>query len=279
MKIVFVYAAISETGFNIAKRCILYRQIHPGLCLLSAVCKKNDFRDIALIDLRELAGWEEFRDAIRRLKPDVVGVTSMSPDFKYATKCMEITKEVDKNIKTIIGGIHPSVKTEDAVKNKNIDYIITGEGEIALPKLLNDIKEKRPGERVVKGEMSDLEKLPFIDRELFDCLETPYDFFLPLPFFTVLAGRGCSYSCKFCSPVGKIMHGSSIRRRSVDNVIEELKHLKCTYGFKSLMFWDDCFTEDKDWVGEFCDKYKKTALLNLLYARCGPILYAKTQRC
>ena len=53
------------------------------------------------------------------------------------------------------------------------------------------------------------------------------------------------------------MHGSSIRRRSVNNVIEEIRHLIKTYGIKSIQFWDDCFTEDINWVKEFCKKYEE----------------------
>ena len=52
------------------------------------------------------------------------------------------------------------------------------------------------------------------------------------------------------------MHGPNSRRRSVDNVIDELKELREKYGFKSFMFWDDCFTESRGWVMEFCEKYK-----------------------
>ncbi|OGW75384.1 MAG: hypothetical protein A2Z72_02950 [Omnitrophica bacterium RBG_13_46_9] len=257
MRIALVYPSISESGFNSDERDILFNHIHPGLCHLSAVCKKEGFGDITLIDLRVLRDWNEFRKTVETLVPDVVGITSMSPDFGYAVRCAEIIKEVDPGIKTIIGGMHPTVKTEEAVENDKIDYIITGEGEIAFPKLLLSIKEGRVTDRVIKGERPDVDILPFIDRELFDCLEMPYDFFLPLPFMTILAGRGCNYSCKFCSPATKIMHGPRIRQRSVDSVIEELRYLRDTYGLKSFMFWDDCFTEDKNWVMAFCERYEK----------------------
>ncbi len=47
-----------------------------------------------------------------------------------------------------------------------------------------------------------------------------------------------------------------MRRRSVDNVISELKMLRDTYNFRSFMFHDDCLTEDRAWVTEFCTKYR-----------------------
>jgi len=256
VKIVFVYPAITDSGFNVEGKPILFNQIHHGLCYLSAVCKKEGFSDIELIDLRMLDGWKAFEDAVRAKRPDVVGVTMMSPDYPYATKCLEIVKGIDKGIKTIVGGLHPTIMTEEVGLDANIDFIVVGEGELVFPKLLKQLDRGELPDRIIKGIRPDVNELPFIDRELFRCLEMPYDFFLPLPFVTILAGRGCGYNCRFCSPAGKIMHGHRIRRRSVENVIEELHYLRDTYGVKSIQFWDDCFTEDKRWVMEFCDRYK-----------------------
>lgn len=255
MKISLIYPSLTGCGFNTEGKPILFSQIHEGLCFLSAVCKKEGFNDINLIDLRMLRGWDEFRAKIIEIKPDVVGITLMSPDYNDAMTCIDIIKEVNKNIKVVVGGMHPTVMTDEVGKNGKIDYIIVGEGEIAFPGLLRKLKEGNASERVIKGERPDINKLPFIDREFFDFLELPYDFFLPIPFVTVLTGRGCSYNCRFCSPAGKVMHGYRVRRRSVNNVIEELKYLCDTYGIKSIQFWDDCFTENRKWVMEFCDKY------------------------
>jgi len=257
MKIVLIYPSLCDSSFNVSGTPILFNHMHRGLCYLSSVCKKDGFTDINLIDLRMLCDWNEFKSRVAELKPKVVGITVMSPDFNYAVKCIDIIKEVDTNIKTVVGGMHPTIMADEMVVNNKVDYIITGEAESAFVKLLHAIKAGRASVRVIKGELADVNKLPFEDRELFDCLERPYDFFLPPPFVTVLASRGCPYQCKFCAPGSKLMHGNRIRKRTVDNVIEELKFLRDTYGFKSLQFWDDCFGVDKKWVFEFCEKYTK----------------------
>ena len=257
MKIAFVYPAIFGSGFNTEKKDILFEQIHEGLAGLGAVCKKEGFKDITLIDLRLLEGWDDFAEKIRQLAPDVAGVTMMSPDYPYATRCIDIIKDLDPRIKIIVGGHHPTIMTQEVADNPKVDHIVTGEGEAAFPVILKDIEAKRPVARIIEGRRPDLDTLPFIDRELFDFLELPYDFFLPLPFVTVLAGRGCSYNCSFCAPASKIMHGDRMRRRSVDNVMNELSYLRDTYGIKSIQFWDDCFTESRDWVMEFCKAYRK----------------------
>jgi radical SAM superfamily enzyme YgiQ (UPF0313 family) len=52
------------------------------------------------------------------------------------------------------------------------------------------------------------------------------------------------------------MFGRKVRRRSAANVIGELKYLRDRYHFNSFMIHDDCFTEDPEWVTEFCGQCK-----------------------
>jgi radical SAM superfamily enzyme YgiQ (UPF0313 family) len=51
--------------------------------------------------------------------------------------------------------------------------------------------------------------------------------------------------------------GKIVRRRSVDNVIEELRSLKIQKRYKFIRFLDDLFTLSPDWVEEFSFKYKR----------------------
>ncbi len=257
MKILLIYPSIYDSGFNAEGKEILFNNVHPGLCYLSAALRREGFNDITLIDLRALRGWDEFKETVSRTPADVAGLTMMSPDYIYAVKAIDIIREAKPSVKIVVGGYHPTIMTDEMARNSKIDHIVVGEGETAFPNLLRRLKDGLPCERIIRSERPDVDKIPFMDRELFDFLDLPYDFFLPLPFAVVLAGRGCAYNCRFCSPASKLMHGYRIRRRSVDNVIEELKVLRDTYGVKSFQFWDDCFTEDKGWVMDFCDKYRK----------------------
>ena len=47
---------------------------------------------------------EKFQTRNNHKKPDVVGITMMSPDYDYAIKCIDIVKGVNKHIKTVVGG-------------------------------------------------------------------------------------------------------------------------------------------------------------------------------
>jgi radical SAM superfamily enzyme YgiQ (UPF0313 family) len=115
--------------------------------------------------------------------------------------------------------------------------------------------------------MPDLETLPFSDRDLFldewrrygytlDSPEVPFVPDLPAPFVTIIAGRGCIYNCAFCQPAERHIFGRKVRKRSPANVLTELELLRDRYGFASFMFHDDCLTEDREWVLEFCDLYE-----------------------
>ncbi len=256
MKVLLVFAGISETGFNKTKERLRLVWINHGLASIASSTKKRG-HDVSLIDLRQLASWDDFADEVKRISPDVAGITMMSVDYEPVMKSIEMIKNIDKNIKVVIGGPHPNLALEEVVTNANIDHVVLGEGEITFTNLLKEIEEGKNPERVIKGIGPDLDNLPFVDRDIFGAGEMPIDHFLRIPFITIIAGRGCKYNCSFCQPAERSIFGSNVRRRSTDNVIEELKLLRRRLDFQSLMMHDDCLTEDKKWVLEFCDKYRK----------------------
>jgi radical SAM superfamily enzyme YgiQ (UPF0313 family) len=51
-------------------------------------------------------------------------------------------------------------------------------------------------------------------------------------------------------------YGHSVRRRSVDVVIEELRRAVETHGVKAVVFYDDVFTTHPKWLREFAPRYK-----------------------
>lgn len=232
--------------------------ISHGLCSISAYAKREGY-DVKLIDLRCLKNWREFGEIISRIQPNVVGVGMMSVDYNPAMEAIKLIKKISPETIIVVGGPHPTLMLAEMEKEKEIDYIITGEGEISFVKLLNDIEQGRQSPRVIQGIVpEDLDQLPFIDRELFKDLEYPlmvegFD----RPFVSLVAGRGCKFNCSFCQPAERLIFGKKVRRRSPGNVIQELKMLREKYNFESMMIHDDCLTEDKPWVVEFCRLYKE----------------------
>lgn len=256
MKVTLVFAGISESGFNKTEKRLRLVWINHGLALLASSAKRAGHH-VDLIDLRQMNSWEAFGDEVKKISPELIGLTMMSVDYEPVMKSIDMIKDIDSNIKIAIGGPHPTLALDEIIDNEKIDYIIQGEGEVSFNSLLGDLENGKNPDRVLNGVRPDLDKLPFADRDIFNAGEMPIDHFLRIPFVTVIAGRGCKYNCRFCQPAERSIFGSKVRRRSVDNVIEELRLLRKKLNFQSLMIHDDCLTEDRPWVLEFCDKYRR----------------------
>ncbi|MBU0605675.1 MAG: B12-binding domain-containing radical SAM protein, partial [Candidatus Omnitrophica bacterium] len=79
-------------------------------------------------------------------------------------------------------------------------------------------------------------------------------FFKQFPIAPIMVTRGCPYPCTFCA--GSLVSGKKIRRRSIDNVLGELKMLNNDFGIREFHIIDDNFTMDKEYVKDFLRKLK-----------------------
>ena len=72
----------------------------------------------------------------------MVGISALSVEYKDAVHRTFAIIKVNPKVKTIIGGVYPSISPDVAKEDKNIDYVIVSEGEERLLKLMNAIKDK-----------------------------------------------------------------------------------------------------------------------------------------
>jgi len=265
MKVSLVYPGIVGKGFDSIGQGMDSGWISHGLAILSA-CAKQAGHEVNLIDLRALKGWEHFRQVVTERAPDVAALTMMSVDYNPAMRALQIIREVNPRIVTMVGGPHPTIMPQELADNPNIDHIFLGEGEETFPDALNKLARGESLPRIIPGTHPDLDSIPFADHSLFieewqrqgyqvTSPEAPFVEELPPPFVTIIAGRGCMYNCSYCQPAERAIFGRKVRRRSVENVMAELRSLRDQYHFASFMFHDDCLTEDRDWVIGFCQAY------------------------
>lgn len=221
-------------------------------------------------------------EKIKKFKPDVCGITcSLSVKKDSAFDIAELIKRIDKNIITIVGGIHPTILPLEMVQNPHIDYVIIGEGEESLLNLVNNIDcgvkypvnvdgivYRMDGSHYInpkKNFIHDLDSLPFPARDLL-----PMDFYLEKNKNNILYGlgsgralsiftsRGCSKRCSFCNV--HLSHGQKWRARSAENVCEEIKKLVKEYNVNEIFFLDDDLTFNKERIGKICETILKYGL-------------------
>ncbi|MDO5845827.1 MAG: TIGR04013 family B12-binding domain/radical SAM domain-containing protein [Methanocorpusculum sp.] len=115
---------------------------------------------------------------------------------------------------TIVGGPHPSACWQDVVRDA--DYVVVGEGERTLPRLLDALTDPQSG--TIPSE------IPGVATEEHGL--TPIDHSVRLdafPCFTRLKGyielsRGCPFNCGYCQT--PCLHGRHMRHRSREAVVE-----------------------------------------------------------
>ena len=208
--------------------------------------------------------WQEILTVLKNFQPHIVGITAMTPKMASVLKTATLCKVYKDHIRIIIGGPHATIKPDELLQYRDIDYVIRGEGEISILDLLQALEKKdsKMLEQVSGlsyrkngiffhnplGEVwRNIDTLPFPSRGL---LLHPENF-LPEDLAIIMTSRGCPFGCTFCY---KEMFGKKIRYRSIDNVLKEMKYVIKKYNAKQFAFKDDSFTINNNRVIEFCDK-------------------------
>lgn len=216
---------------------------------------------------RKLFPREGFIKRILDSKPDMIAFSSMSENYLWNSHMARDIKEI-KDIPIIFGGIHPTCVPDQVISEDFVDLICVGEGEEAFPELadrfdrtgeisaqgIQNIMAKENGRLIsnpVGQFVKDLDSLPFPDKFLF-IKEAPH---MAKRYF-IMTSRGCPYNCTFCYNSTIRNKRSFIRRRSVENVLEELRWAKANHiAFSYVLFGDDTFVQDKEWLFKFLEGY------------------------
>jgi radical SAM superfamily enzyme YgiQ (UPF0313 family) len=189
---------------------------------------------------------------IIELNPKIVGFSVYSPFALIAERLTKIIKD-NSSALVIWGGIHPTLSPESCFKRA--DVICVGEGEGALVDLVTSIRDKT--------EYQNIENLWINNNG--HIIKNPIrnDPALSDPNLQVLPARGCPFTCSYCvnsllRPMYKDL-GRFTRRRSVDNVINEMKEILQFPGSKKdiVEFHDENFGTDASWLNAFESRYKK----------------------
>lgn len=254
-----------------------------GLLYLAGYLRKNKKLKIKVVDAARL-GKQSAIDALKNFKPDLVGISSLTPGRQEALKLAALVKSINPKCKTILGGIHPTIMWEQIMEYyPQVDFIARGEGEITLWELVNGEKiskingliwRKRNKTIINNGDrllIRDLNTIPFpawdlIDPHIYPAWgrgsyngidlekETRY---------SIIFTRGCMGYCTFCS---SWMIWKGYRWRTGKNVADEMEMLVKRYNAKHFAFYDDTLTGNREEIISFCREIIRRRLKVALHA-------------
>ena len=80
---------------------------------------------------------EEFKEKINEFNPDIIGISVMTFYKTFVHDAIKYLRENGVNKPIFMGGPYPTGDYEEALKDKNIDICMLGEGEITLSDICN----------------------------------------------------------------------------------------------------------------------------------------------
>ena len=211
---------------------------------------------------------EEFRDAVAQVLPSYVGISLMTATTIAGNRIARIVKQVHPGCTVVVGGVHTEAMPDECLRNSAIDMVVRGDGEktfahIASGRRVESIAgvSYRRGCEAVHNPpaevITNLDELPMPAYHL-----VPMERYYPaigayrrLPAINMLMTRGCPGKCTFCNSAN-----TQLRARSADLVVEEIAHLRRTYGIREIQFYDDTFTIVKKNALRFCRLMKQRRL-------------------
>ena len=75
-------------------------------------------------------------EEIIKEKPDVLALSVFSDNYQWSLDLVRRVKEKHKDFVTVWGGIHPTSVPGEVIKEDAVDFVIEGDGELPMTKLL-----------------------------------------------------------------------------------------------------------------------------------------------
>jgi radical SAM superfamily enzyme YgiQ (UPF0313 family) len=281
MEILFIYPHIGDGR----KRQPEVKRYFPwGVATVMRFLEENG-HSISLLDIygNDLLP-DEVEEHLKSKAYDYVCISGFaSYNYTYVLWLARTAKRLQNDVPVIIGGILADLHYDLLLAKPEVDICVLGEGELTAIDLFRNIDDpdkvrgiafKKAG-KIVKTParelIEDLDSLPLPNFDLWnmdkylkgnlwaDDATTKYEEYtgdLPdisqlTPNMSVFFGRGCPFSCKFCS-----RSYQTVRYKTPDKVIKELEVLKKQFGIKAFHFYDELVVFKRKTVLELCEKIK-----------------------
>ncbi len=265
-----------------------------GTIYAAAVMRQAGY-DVSLFDTALIDSPELIKPVIEKDKPDYLVI--YDDGFNYLTKmCLTNMREAAFRIAEIAkqNGITVIESSSDAADHyekyldRNVDFVVIGEGEITLKELINKLDKNetdyeniaglafRKDNKTIKTAprqiIRELDSLPVPAWDLINIAEYKNIWLTHKKYFSIniATTRGCPFKCNWCA---KPIYGNRYNVRSPKNVVDEIQFLQKSFGANHFWMCDDIFGLRPGWVQEFRDivqqcnlkfKYKIQSRVDLL---------------
>ncbi len=271
MKIMISYPPLKGEGYPTLGQNRQFQWFHnpsyiyPMVPAYAATLLKISGYDVIWNDsIAEKLSWEEYVKLLEKEKPDLIFYETKTPVVKQHWQIIEKVKSILPYIKIVLAGDHVTAMPQESMLNSKIDFILTGgDYDFLLLNIVKWIEKKENLEPGIwyreNGEIKntgifklnhDLNKLPFIDRDLTKWKLYGEKFFKYSPYTYTMIGRDCPWAkCTFCSWTTLY---PNFRVGSPEKLLDEIGFLIQKYGIREI--FDDTGTFPKgEWLKKFCE--------------------------
>ena len=182
------------------------RNYQLPLLVLYSFLKQNGI-DVDVLELDQEIGYphrakdreifpQRAKNSLSQFSFDIVGISCYtSVCYLSSVMIAKICKEINKDCKVVVGGYHPTVVPEDFMTGDGLfDYIVKGEGEIALLEICQGLYHcNGDSPKIIEGTPRPLNQGVLLDWQ--DYKYTKQGATRPLGLSLT---RGCPFRCSFC---------------------------------------------------------------------------------
>lgn len=225
-------------------------------------------------------------DTIVDFKPDILCISVITQTASFSYKVAQGVRYRSPKTKIIFGNVHASYFSDDIISRGLADIIVKGEGEFTFREILELLVNKKSDElHKVKGivfredgkiihtiprdRIKNLDSIPFPAWRFFKKYLKHYRLYPFIPakntnVLTILASRGCPYSCNFCT----VSMGNKYTIRSPENICDEIETFYENFGIKNFFFIDPLFPPSKSIGLKILGYMSKRRIKNIVSWQC-----------
>jgi radical SAM superfamily enzyme YgiQ (UPF0313 family) len=229
---------------------------------------RTDFIDAPALHM----DYARLEEEIRRRPIDIAGISVLTFNLIDSCKAAALVKKHHPKARVVFGGHHANYYPGESVRLKEVDYVISGDGEKSFLMLAQAIDRgerpeelaavpglswfdgKNPRVPFLRGDAGDLNLLPFPARHLINLRNYNSLIGESDVTATIQSSRGCPFACTFCD-----IRRTKFRYREPANVVDEVESL-VEQGIEDFFFVDDTITIRKKRVHEICQEILRRGL-------------------